>query len=547
MTQSATTAPPNPSAPAKKNPPPRESGSVKETLESILVAFILAFIFRAFIVEAFVIPTGSMGPTLLGAHMRFRCNDCGYNFTSNYSAENRGDDMVIPASSAKDYYIYCPNCGYKFPFNEPADADNDASKPPVNYGDRILVLKYLYLFESPQRWDVVVFKSPALDPGVTEPTYRQNYIKRLIGRPGESIMVLDGDIYMSPTGDDLARYQIQAKPRYAQEALWRIIHDNDFYPVGRARDSRPKWEQPWRVREGSGWKLGEKPTDGRVFRFDNSAGESTIFFDREANPTHHAMTNWLTYNSSDRIDENLPRHVVHDLKVQFHYDRKSGDGPLRVLLSDGRDSFVAIISSGEAKLVKLDDSGNEEPIGAAKLPATDKPMRVELANADYQVTLRVNDSEIARTTPQQHHPNIPALLAAYDKGVRLEKQPWPSVEISAANQSSEVSHLSLWRDVYYTNDSGTEAFGIPRNPVHLGPDEYFVMGDNSAMSWDARFWNIPIDLPADNLRNIQGGRVPGRFMLGRAFFVYWPAGFRPGGNLWIPALAPDFGDMRFIR
>ena len=65
--------------------PPREN--VKETIESILVAFILAFIFRAFVVEAFVIPTGSMAPTLLGAHMRYRCEDCGYKFDVNFSGK----------------------------------------------------------------------------------------------------------------------------------------------------------------------------------------------------------------------------------------------------------------------------------------------------------------------------------------------------------------------------------------------------------------------------------------------------------------------------
>ena len=41
-------------------------GSVRETIESIIIAFVLAFVFRAFVVEAFVIPTGSMAPTLLG-------------------------------------------------------------------------------------------------------------------------------------------------------------------------------------------------------------------------------------------------------------------------------------------------------------------------------------------------------------------------------------------------------------------------------------------------------------------------------------------------
>ena len=49
---------------------------------------------------------------------------------------------------------------------------------------------------------------------------------------------------------------------------------------------------------------------------------------------------------------------------------------------------------------------------------------------------------------------------------------------------------------------------------------------------------------ADQL-SVEAGRVPARFLLGRAFFVYWPAGFRPAQMM--PALAPDFGDMRFIR
>src|SRR5881227_1038287 len=72
--------------------------NIKETIEQILVAFILAFVFRAFVVEAFVIPTGSMAPTLLGAHMRFTCDDCGYQFDVNYNASPQGgDDMNIPS------------------------------------------------------------------------------------------------------------------------------------------------------------------------------------------------------------------------------------------------------------------------------------------------------------------------------------------------------------------------------------------------------------------------------------------------------------------
>src|SRR5256714_15557232 len=93
-----------PFAPAKTDSKVEASsdGNIKETIESILIAFILAFIFRAFVVEAFVIPTGSMAPTLMGAHMRFRCEDCGYEWTVNYSSPGDGDDMFIP-KRANDY------------------------------------------------------------------------------------------------------------------------------------------------------------------------------------------------------------------------------------------------------------------------------------------------------------------------------------------------------------------------------------------------------------------------------------------------------------
>src|SRR5690242_21075953 len=104
--------------PVEQVPAPRNNneGSVKETVESILVAFILAFIFRAFVVEAFVIPTGSMAPTLYGAHMRFRCPDCGYSFDVGYSApRSQGDEEPnIPASADQPIDYHCPNCGYTF-------------------------------------------------------------------------------------------------------------------------------------------------------------------------------------------------------------------------------------------------------------------------------------------------------------------------------------------------------------------------------------------------------------------------------------------------
>jgi hypothetical protein len=50
--------------------------AIRETVESVAIAFVLAFLFRTFEAEAFVIPTGSMAPTLMGRHKDLVCPKC---------------------------------------------------------------------------------------------------------------------------------------------------------------------------------------------------------------------------------------------------------------------------------------------------------------------------------------------------------------------------------------------------------------------------------------------------------------------------------------
>ena len=62
------------------------------------------------------------------------------------------------------------------------------------------------------------------------------------------------------------------------------------------------------------------------------------------------------------------------------------------------------------------------------------------------------------------------------------------MSIDASRQTARLSHVSLWRDVYYTPEdprNRAEIYhGKPISPVKLGADEYFVMGDNSSASSD---------------------------------------------------------------
>lgn len=129
---------------------PQKQNSTAEMIRSLVIAILLAFIFRSFLFEPFYIPSGSMKSTLLVGD---------YVFVSKYS------------------YGYSR---HSFPFG------------PNLFQGRVWETK-------PQRGDVIVFKLPS-DTGV-------NYIKRLVGLPGDKIQVKDSVLYIN--GQMLPRTRIK--------------------------------------------------------------------------------------------------------------------------------------------------------------------------------------------------------------------------------------------------------------------------------------------------------------------------------------------------
>ena len=87
----------------KQNLDPAKSW--REAIESIVIAIVLAFLFRAFEAEAFVIPTGSMAPTLQGRHKDVRCPECGYRYQAGASADAEDQFGEVEA-------VTCPACHY---------------------------------------------------------------------------------------------------------------------------------------------------------------------------------------------------------------------------------------------------------------------------------------------------------------------------------------------------------------------------------------------------------------------------------------------------
>ena len=164
----------------------KPSESHRETVEAIVVALILALVVRGFEAQAFVIPTGSMAPTLMGRHKELSCPQCGFVYSVNASQEVEGPSFPRQVDSG-----ICVNCRYQA---------RRTDRAPSFKGDRILVMMFPYDLpflpgsSPPERWDVVVFRYPE-EPEVS-------YIKRLVGLPGETIRITHGDIYVKPPGSD---------------------------------------------------------------------------------------------------------------------------------------------------------------------------------------------------------------------------------------------------------------------------------------------------------------------------------------------------------
>jgi signal peptidase I len=461
-------------------------------LDWLLVAFILALVFQAFGVQAFQIPTGSMAETLRGDHYRMRCLRCGYRIDTG------SDSLSIDLPE-------CPNCGYQQP--------TDSIGPLVN-GDRIFVLKCIYQFFNPRRWDVVVFKNP-INP-------KDSYIKRLIGLPFEKVQIIDGDIYING--------QIARKPLNVQEELWMPVFLQSCQPplaaqsdsIPASEDKEKQWQPPFINETGSAWMFdADRPSRFVLAEGDNTM--HTFHYDSSQPNDFRAI---YGYNDSGSFPF-MP--MCSDLMVRFTVKPRDRSSSVGAVLEKYGVLYAAKVELRGA-MVFLKYQNNEWKELRRTLTDGIEPgsfETFEFANVDRRLVLRWANKRLAYD-----------LVADKDlEGITLQAAS-PQVRVFGTG-GLDIRNIGIYRDTYYL-DTGMRA--TQAEPFELNGDEFFVCGDNSPNSLDSRLWALE-GFGNRGIRYRQG-IVPKDFMMGKAVMVYWSQAFRPRPQM-LP-LIPNFNTIKVI-
>jgi signal peptidase I len=437
------------------------------------VGFIILFLFlRTLAVEPFGVPTGSMAPALIGNHRESPCTRCG--FPVRIGAPSGGGD-------APEHYsrVACPNCGKHLSLTDSRDIS----------GDRLLVDKNVYNLRRPRRWEMAVFRCPDPDPR----EHGKPYVKRIVGLPGETIRIIDGEVYAN---GELLRKDM---PEIRETRI--LVFDMDHAPEHAGWNSRWLVEPPENDPRLPRTTLrAAEVADALVLRdgmliLDAGLGSAAVTY-RNWNLDERkleAIRSWSSYDGYPQAFHHIP--PAHDFCFECDIEvvAATPEAVFAARLFDGADAVNAEIAVGPrpAGLVTLSHDGKGGLANASGVSLEPgRKHHVEFAFFDRRALLAIDGKVVAPA----------AELPAHTQRGEVSRP----VQLGARGCHLVIRHFKLYRDVYYTQfgENGTLSSQV------LGDKEYFVLGDNSANSQDSRKWPV--------------ASVPEGDFIGKPFLIHQP-------------------------
>jgi signal peptidase I len=119
---------------------------------------------------------------------------------------------------------------------QPNEVKGSSMYPTFKDKEYLLTEKISYELGDPKRGDVVIFKAPASEPCSADEC---EYIKRVIGIPGDKVMVKEGDVYVNGEMLDqsfLPEKVYTSEGEYMEEGVEKEIPENQYLCFG---DNRP--------------------------------------------------------------------------------------------------------------------------------------------------------------------------------------------------------------------------------------------------------------------------------------------------------------------
>ena len=325
---------------------------------------------------------------------------------------------------------------------------------------------------TPARFDLVVLRA---EDGSAP------LVKRVCGLPGEDFAIRDGDLFVN--GRRLAPDAPRPEPITVFDDRWLDVER--FFEYRHDGSVR---------REAAEWVIEGRAAGGSLLFFH--PGLRDDYLDR-----HHQRVaglrevNDAVLELEVRLDELAGQRIVLELVEE-------GDAFTLELVAEAPTGSLRLVRKNPRPLQRMRDSEGalppEQPL--VVLPVSLVAGRwIDLAfsNIDNRLALSSRALQLTLTHDYPENQPWPTLLAPGQKTLG------PRVAFGAEGAPVRLRGVRIRRDLYYT-DVGTYAV---LDPVHLGPDEYFLLGDNSAASTDSRHF---------------GPKDASQF-LGRPLAVVWPA------------------------